>query len=929
MLSNRKGLWDTTEKGQWNIALLRDSVTAAWLGALTRLRDMYKQELLEDYEYYDFWPDVYSIKYPFTEAAKAFYRALIDGVNGEQPIAVSLPEKVKLSIKTFTSTNSSMLNTYNWARFLQELVLPNLAKLAVPDRNALILRALDMNDARVNECLKSLPCIPTTPNETLRTIKELVHPGGRVAPLYSPDDGCFPVGEKFLKPERLLRLEHLGMTKDWVAMEELISRARTVEVLWLQNPNKAYQRVCCILDLLHGHLQESSRNTTQVLFRDIPFLPAVLPGNMHKICCPNEIYHHKLYSLVHLIEPVLDKEAFGESSKLSKEIMEFLGVKCKPPVSTVLKQLERASLFSNALSKKKLAKMVQNCYAFLNDVVQNNQSRVEVAQRAQAFPFILVSAGFVPACKVARNLAFDAAPYLFKLPEEYQQQKDLWKCIGLCDVFTLSDFASVLETLAEDAAGRPLSEEQLEIVLRLITVGLAGVLPENQQLDPYLSQKMFFPDQDKVLRQLPKLLFYDTPWLPRESGTPFCHSMIPREMAVRCGILTKKHRILDQVRIPKLSPWGTRFGAKEDLCTRLSNILREYSSSQDVLKELLQNADDAGASVIHFLWDRRQHPTERVFSDEWKSLQGPALCIYNNRTFQMSDIEGIQRLGSGGKGGRWDAIGKYGLGFNTVFHLTDCPAFVTGDRTLCVFDPTLRYLTESDEVSAGAMEHFSGCPCTPAGAASSRICQNSVSETDMEKMLEALKEDAECLMMFLNHIRTVIFSVMGEEDGRPKELLRVETEGGEPGRLEYQEHLQQAAAAGGLETSKPVAVFYEMKISTNLSCDPSIWWVGRQIGMDSTETMESMLLPYGGVAACLNRQACGRAFCTLPLPGTTGLPIHVNGNFAVDSARRDLRKDHSEGDVSSTWNRLLMQFLLAPLYGQLLKTCARDWELSH
>uniref|UniRef100_A0A670ZG50 Sacsin/Nov domain-containing protein n=1 Tax=Pseudonaja textilis TaxID=8673 RepID=A0A670ZG50_PSETE len=250
VLSNRKGLWDTTEKGQWNIALLRDSVTAAWLGALTQLRDMYKQELLEDYEYYDFWPDVYSIKYPFTEAAKAFYRALIDGVNGEQAfslllpkpqIAVSLPEKVKLSIKTVTSRNSTVLNTYNWGRFLQELVLPNLAKLAVPDRNALILRALDMNDARVNECLKSLPCIPTTPNETLKSINELVHPGGRVASLYSPNDGCFPMGENFLKPERLLRLENLGMTKDWVAMEELISRARTVEVLWHQNPNEAYQ----------------------------------------------------------------------------------------------------------------------------------------------------------------------------------------------------------------------------------------------------------------------------------------------------------------------------------------------------------------------------------------------------------------------------------------------------------------------------------------------------------------------------------------------------------------------------------------------------------------------------------------------------------------------------------------------------------------
>ncbi|XP_058037712.1 sacsin-like [Ahaetulla prasina] len=996
VLSNRKGLWETTEKGQWNIALLRDSVTAAWLGALTQLRDMYKQELLEDYEYYDFWPDVYSIKYPFTEAAKAFYQALIDGVDGEQPvlfsdgqkwrplnhacildddiicetqlnsiavrafslllpepqIAVSLPEKVKLSFKTYTSRNSSILNTYNWARFLQELVLPNLAKLAVPDRNALILRALDMNDGRVNEHLKSLPCIPTTPNETLKAIKELIHPWGRVAPLYSPDDGCFPMGEKFLKPERLLRLEYLGMTKDWVAMEELISRARTVEALWHQNPVKACQRVCCILDLLDGHLQESSRNTTQVLFRDIPFLPAVLPGNMRKICCPGEIYHHKLYSLVHLIEPILDKEALGERSKLSEEIMEFLGVKCKPPVSTVLEQLERASFCSNALSKKKLAKMVQNCYAFLNDAVQNNQSRVEVKHRAQMFPFILVSADFVPVSKVAHNLAFDATPHLFKLPEEYQQQKDLWKCIGLRDIFTLDDYASVLETLAEDAAERPLSEEQLTIVLRLINIGLAGVLPENQLPDSYLSQKIFFPDQDKVLRQLPKLLFDDTPWLPRESGTPFCHSMIPREIAVRCRILTTKHRILSQLRIRKPSAWGTDFGAKEDLCTRLSNILREYSSSQDVLKELLQNADDAGASEIHFLWDRRQHPTKRVFSDEWKSLQGPALCIYNNRTFQMSDIEGIQRLGCGGKEGRREAVGKYGLGFNTVFHLTDCPAFVTGDRTLCVFDPTLRYLTESDEVSAGAQYNLTKkfrdafldvyntflpdmfklkqgtlfrLPLrTPAGAATSRICQNLVSETDMENMLEALKEDAECLMMFLNHIRSVTFSVIGEKDRRPKVLLRVETEGGEPGRLEYQKHLQLAAAAGGLEMSKPVTVFYKMKISTNLSCDPSIWWVGRQIGMDSTETIESMLLPYGGVAACVNRQACGRAFCTLPLPGRTGLPIHVNGNFAVDSARRDLRKDSSEGDVSSTWNRLLMQFLLAPLYGQLLKNLCQS-----
>ena len=32
----------------------------------------------------------------------------------------------------------------------------------------------------------------------------------------------------------------------------------------------------------------------------------------------------------------------------------------------------------------------------------------------------------------------------------------------------------------------------------------------------------------------------------------------------------------------------------------------------------------------------------------------------------------------------------------------------------------------------------------------------------------------------------------------------------------------------------------------------------------------------------------GRAFCFLPLPVCTGLPVHVNGYFELSSNRRDI-----------------------------------------
>ena len=57
---------------------------------------------------------------------------------------------------------------------------------------------------------------------------------------------------------------------------------------------------------------------------------------------------------------------------------------------------------------------------------------------------------------------------------------------------------------------------------------------------------------------------------------------------------------------------GIPFGQKEKLTKRLKRIMSSYPCGKEIFKELLQNADDAAATQIHFIRDCRHHPTEKV-----------------------------------------------------------------------------------------------------------------------------------------------------------------------------------------------------------------------------------------------------------------------------------------------------------------------------
>lgn len=83
---------------------------------------------------------------------------------------------------------------------------------------------------------------------------------------------------------------------------------------------------------------------------------------------------------------------------------------------------------------------------------------------------------------------------------------------------------------------------------------------------------------------------------------------------------------------------GEDFGQKIDLTVRIREILRNYPEGTSILKELVQNADDAGAREVRLCLDLRQHGTGSLPNEALAQFQGPALLVFNDGVFTETDF---------------------------------------------------------------------------------------------------------------------------------------------------------------------------------------------------------------------------------------------------------------------------------------------------
>lgn len=88
-------------------------------------------------------------------------------------------------------------------------------------------------------------------------------------------------------------------------------------------------------------------------------------------------------------------------------------------------------------------------------------------------------------------------------------------------------------------------------------------------------------------------------------------------------------------------------------------------------------------------------------------LQGPSLIVYNDAAFTEADFKCLAKIGQGSKLEKLATTGRFGLGFNSTYHLTDTPSVVSGDY-LVIFDPHCTSVPGATMNQPGVRIRFTG-----------------------------------------------------------------------------------------------------------------------------------------------------------------------------------------------------------------------------
>ncbi|CAJ1442732.1 unnamed protein product, partial [Effrenium voratum] len=404
-------------------------------------------------------------------------------------------------------------------------------------------------------------------------------------------------------------------------------------------------------------------------------------------------------------------------------------------------------------------------------------------------------------------------------------------------------------------------------------------------------------------------------------------------------------------------PW-VEFAQKEDLTVRLGNILHDYAFGPGVFRELLQNADDAKARRFALLADdsfhsghagaRNPSPTG-LLDQRLAAWQGPAVLAYNDASFSDADFEGIRRVGASVKKEDHSKIGRYGLGFNATYHLTDVVSFVSRER-LCIFDPHRAHLpsdlpglqltltADTRAQYSAQLEPFDAAEAcvdgagtlfrlplrTPELAAKSAICKQAHSFQDALAILREFLASAGELLLFLQYVEELEVYVRQAPGWKclgsakiqmacaaASERLRKE-------RRMLHNLVEEEVRARRTGFILPIEILGDADGGSRLA----VWLVTlRAEPAQCIEAPPGHHVPNFRMAAVAlpllqgagsETDAFGQAYCFLPLSMATGLNAHVSANFALTANRRDLwrRSDDeasSESSFRAAWNEALLE----------------------
>lgn len=307
-----------------------------------------------------------------------------------------------------------------------------------------------------------------------------------------------------------------------------------------------------------------------------------------------------------------------------------------------------------------------------------------------------------------------------------------------------------------------------------------------------------------------------------------------------------------------------------DVLGTISSLLAGYSGGITIVRELAQNTDDV--------------PGE---GERWLELhfQPDQLIVRNNTVFREVDFENIMRIARGGKQlEQRRTIGAFGVGFVSVYQLTDTPIVRSADRELHMM-PGLDDFPIDEYARERIAETEFRLPyrrrSTPVGE---RLRMPRVTDAWVDEILRDLPDESYRLLFFLRRLsRIAVF-----RDGRLISEASREVASDPAGF----DHIRITFRRGDDAPVTHTWLRFSGQAPGNAPLRPD--------GQPAKDRVVHIVLPDGDVPdAFLCEHLSGRIYNYLPTEIVTGLPFQINGDFYPSTDRKGIDNHHPN---SKEWN---------------------------
>lgn len=225
-----------------------------------------------------------------------------------------------------------------------------------------------------------------------------------------------------------------------------------------------------------------------------------------------------------------------------------------------------------------------------------------------------------------------------------------------------STLREIFQELAETELDGPTRKELIDTSISILEELARSIKGDESEF-----RKILVPTQALQLAPATEVLFNDMAGdsMGPFTGFQFAHPRISPSLAITLGL-----RRLSEEEFSQAEDGIQSFHIGEDLTVRIRGVLKDYGIDHSS-NEWIANADDAGARSVTFLLDEASFKSQQVIGGLGDFQSGPALVVHNNALFKDVDLEGLGRIGQGGKSGRDDSIGRFGLGALSFYHFSE------------------------------------------------------------------------------------------------------------------------------------------------------------------------------------------------------------------------------------------------------------------